>query len=80
MHGLHQPAASRAIARRRSIQRWITWIKLAPRPHLPPTRLKRRKYMSISLLRVDEMGYDPMNREEASLFFRLVSYRYAAVR
>ena len=25
---------------------------------------------------VDEMGYDPMSREEASLFFRLVSYRY----
>lgn len=35
-----------------------------------------RKYMSSSLLLVDEMGYDPMSREEASLFFRLVSYRY----
>ena len=22
------------------------------------------------------MGYDPMSRDEASLFFRLVSYRY----
>jgi DNA replication protein DnaC len=32
--------------------------------------------MSSSLLLVDEMGYDPMTREEASLFFRLVSYRY----
>ena len=32
--------------------------------------------MSSSLLLVDEMGYDPMSREEASLFFRLVSYRY----
>jgi DNA replication protein DnaC len=44
--------------------------------HLPPARIKSRKYMSSSLLLVDEMGYDPMNREEASLFFRLVSYRY----
>jgi DNA replication protein DnaC len=44
--------------------------------HLPPARLKSRKYMSTSLLLIDEMGYDPMSREEASLFFRLVSYRY----
>ena len=44
--------------------------------HLPSARLKSRKYMSSSLLLVDEMGYDPMSREEASLFFRLVSYRY----
>ncbi len=34
--------------------------------HLPPARLKSRKYMSSSLLLVDEMGYDPMSREEAS--------------
>ncbi len=44
--------------------------------HLPPARLRSRKYMSSALLLVDEMGYDPMNREDASLFFRLVSYRY----
>ena len=44
---------------------------------LPPTRLKSRKYMSSSLLLIDEMGFDPMNLEEAGLFFRLVSYRYA---
>jgi DNA replication protein DnaC len=25
---------------------------------------------------IDELGFDPMNRQEASLFFRLVSYRY----
>jgi DNA replication protein DnaC len=43
---------------------------------LPPTRLKRRKYMSTALLLIDELGFDPMNRQEASLFFRLVSYRY----
>lgn len=44
--------------------------------HLPSARLKSRMYMSSSLLLVDEMGYNPMSREEASLFFRLVSYRY----
>lgn len=44
--------------------------------HLPPGRIKSRKYMSTALLLIDEMGYDPMRREEASLFFRLVSYRY----
>lgn len=43
---------------------------------MAPARLKRRKYMSTALLLIDEMGYDPMSREEASLFFRLVSYRY----
>lgn len=44
--------------------------------HLPPARLKKRKYMSTALLLIDEMGYDPMSRDDASLFFRLVSYRY----
>ena len=43
---------------------------------LPPVRLKRRKYMSTALLLIDELGFDPMSRQEASLFFRLVSYRY----
>ena len=43
---------------------------------LPPVRLKRKNYMSTALLMIDEMGYDPMTREEASLFFRLISYRY----
>lgn len=31
---------------------------------------------SCALQLIDEMGYDPFNLEEASLFFRLVSYRY----
>lgn len=43
---------------------------------MPPQRLKRKRYMSTALLRIDEMGYDPMTRDEASLFFRLISYRY----
>lgn len=43
---------------------------------LSPTRLRRRKYMNVSLLIIDEVGFEPMSRAEASLFFRLVSYRY----
>src|SRR4051812_47844278 len=43
---------------------------------LPPVRLKRRKYMSTALLLIDELGFEPMTRPEASLFFRLVTYRY----
>lgn len=44
--------------------------------HLPPARLRRRKYLSSGLLIIDELGFEPMSREDASLFFRLVSYRY----
>lgn len=43
---------------------------------IPPNRLRRKKYLSTALLIIDELGFEPMNREEASLFFRLVSYRY----
>ncbi len=42
----------------------------------PPARLRRRKYLNVALLIIDEMGFEPMTRTEASLFFRLVSYRY----
>lgn len=44
--------------------------------HVPPSRLRRKKYLSTALLIIDEMGFEPMDREEASLFFRLVTYRY----
>ena len=44
--------------------------------HLPPARLRRRKYLNTSLLIIDELGFEPMSRDEASLFFRLVTYRY----
>ena len=43
---------------------------------LPPARLRRRKYLSNALLVIDELGFEPMTRQEASLFFRLVTYRY----
>jgi DNA replication protein DnaC len=43
---------------------------------LAPARLRRKKYLSTSLLLIDEVGFEPMTRQEASLFFRLVSHRY----
>ena len=43
---------------------------------LSPAKLRRRKYINVSLLIIDEVGFEPMSRQEASLFFRLVSYRY----
>ena len=39
-------------------------------------RLRRRKYVNVSLLIIDEVGFEPMSRQDASLFFRLVSLRY----
>lgn len=43
---------------------------------LPPSKLRRKKYLSTMLLVIDELGFEPMDRQEASLFFRLVTYRY----
>jgi len=41
-----------------------------------PQALRRKKYFNVAYLVVDEVGMEAMSREEASLFFRLVSYRY----
>lgn len=43
---------------------------------VPPSRLRRRKYNNVALVIIDEVGFEAMSREEAGLFFRLVSYRY----
>ena len=43
---------------------------------LSPQRLRRRKYMNVALLVIDEVGFEPMDRAEACLFFPMVSYRY----
>ena len=43
---------------------------------LSPQALRRKKYVNVSLLIIDEMGFQPMGRQEASLLFRLVSFRY----
>jgi DNA replication protein DnaC len=44
--------------------------------HVAPQRLRRKKYFNVAFLIVDEVGFEPMTREDAGLFFRLVSYRY----
>jgi DNA replication protein DnaC len=41
-----------------------------------PARMRRRKYVNVALLIVDEMGLEPMSRRDATLFFRQVNYRY----
>ena len=40
-----------------------------------PQRLRQRKHMNTALLIIDGVGFEPMTRQETSLFFRLVSYR-----
>ena len=37
---------------------------------LAPQRLRRKKYMNVALLIIDEVGFQPMNRQEASLYRR----------
>ena len=41
-----------------------------------PPRRRPRRYRMSSVLIIDEVGFRPLNREEANLFFRLVSRRY----
>lgn len=43
---------------------------------IPPRRLKSKRYLNSALLVVDEVGFRPLDRVEANLFFRLVSARY----
>ncbi len=43
---------------------------------LPPPQLRRKKYINTGLLILDEVGFEPMSRQDASLFFRLISHRY----
>ena len=43
---------------------------------VPPTRLKGKKDMKAGPVIIDEVGFGTFTREEANLFFRLVSYRY----
>src|SRR5262249_55067642 len=42
---------------------------------VPPTRLKGTKHVNVSLWIIDEVVVETFTREEANLFFRLVSYR-----
>ncbi|HLJ58736.1 MAG TPA: IS21-like element helper ATPase IstB [bacterium] len=43
---------------------------------VPPARLRAKRYFNSALLIVDEVGFRPLDRSEANLFFRLVSARY----
>lgn len=43
---------------------------------VPPRRLKAKRYLNSALLVIDEVGFRPLDRLEANLFFRLVSARY----
>lgn len=52
-------------------------VALRADAELGPQRLHRKKYLNTGLLIIDEMGFEPMSRQDASLFFRLVSYRYS---
>ncbi|WP_310569336.1 IS21-like element helper ATPase IstB [Gemmatimonas sp.] len=42
----------------------------------PHARLRARRYFNCGLLIIDEIGFRPLDRMEANLFFRLVSARY----
>ena len=43
---------------------------------IPPARLKAKRYLNSALLIIDEVGFRPLDRHEANLFFRLISARY----
>lgn len=43
---------------------------------IPPARLKAKRYLASALLIIDEVGFRPLDRHEANLFFRLISARY----
>ncbi len=57
-----------------SLEKLMTTLKKAQQEN----RLERQMQLLVypKLLVLDEIGYLPMNREEASLFFRLVTRRY----
>jgi len=39
-------------------------------------RIRRRKYMNASLLIIDELGFQALDRRDAHLIFKVISYRY----
>jgi DNA replication protein DnaC len=43
---------------------------------IPPARLRAKRYFNAALVIIDEVGFRPLDRAEANLFFRLVSARY----
>ncbi|MBI4420254.1 MAG: ATP-binding protein [Gemmatimonadetes bacterium] len=43
---------------------------------IPPARLRAKRYFNAALVIIDEVGFRPLDRTEANLFFQLVSARY----
>lgn len=43
---------------------------------MPPARQRAKRYFNCGLLIIDEVGFRPLDRTEANLFFRLISARY----
>lgn len=43
---------------------------------VPIRRLRRKKYLNVAYLIIDEVGFEPMDRSDASRFFRLINARY----
>jgi len=42
----------------------------------PNRRLHRRKFMSAAVLIIDELGFQALDRKDAHLLFKVISYRY----
>ena len=42
----------------------------------PNRKTHRRKYMSSSVLIIDELGFQALDRRDAHLLFKVISYRY----
>ena len=51
-------------------------IRMPQAEETTPYRRRPRRHRISSVLIIDEVGFRPLNREEANLFFRLVSRRY----
>lgn len=57
-----------------TLDRLVTTLSKARQENRLDRQLKQLTYPKVLIL--DEIGYLPMNREEASLFFRLINRRY----
>ena len=51
-------------------------IRMLQAEETTPYRRRPRRYRISSVLIIDEVGFRPLDRQEANLFFRLVSRRY----
>jgi len=42
----------------------------------PNRRIRRRRYMNAAVLIIDELGFQALDRKDAHLLFKVISYRY----